>query len=134
MQRITLTLFSGCAIFLAAPGLLGLSTCTVQRRTREFGIRKAMGAGRRDILALLLWAFSKPVLWASLIAWPVSAWVMSRRLEGFAYRLPLGWWWLSLSTLMALALAQLTVGVHSVIAARASRGGTAPRVRPVPIC
>jgi putative ABC transport system permease protein len=119
MQRTTLTLFSGCAIFLAALGLLGLSTFTVQRRTREIGIRKAMGADTGDIMRLLLWSFSKPVLWASVVAWPVAAWLMHRWLEGFVYRVPLGWWWLPASTAIALLISLLTVSFHSFIAARA---------------
>jgi putative ABC transport system permease protein len=119
MQRTTLTLFSGCAIFLAALGLLGLSTYTMQRRTREIGIRKAMGANTGDVMRLLLWSFSKPVLWASLVAWPVTGWLMYRWLEGFVYRVPLGWWWLPASTAIALLISLLTVSFHSFVAARA---------------
>ena len=120
LQQRTLALFAGCAVFLAALGLFGLSIYTAQRRTREIGIRKVMGAGTPDIMAMLLWAFSKPVLWASLIAWPISAWLMHRWLEGFAYRVPLGWWWLPAATLAALAIALVTVSAHSYLVARAS--------------
>jgi putative ABC transport system permease protein len=119
LQKKTLSLFSGCAIFLAVLGLLGLSAWTVQRRTREIGIRKAMGAGTGDIMRMLLWSFSKPVLWASVLAWPLAAWLMYRWLGGFAYRVPLGWWWLPVATGIALTVALLTVSVHSLIAARA---------------
>lgn len=58
--------------------LFGLSIYTARRRTREFGIRKVMGASTGDIMRLLPWAFTKPVFWASLIAWPLTAWMMSR--------------------------------------------------------
>ena len=82
-----------------------------------------MGAGTRDIMALLLWAFSKPVLWASLIAWPLAAWLMHRWLEGFAYRVTLGWVWLPAATLAALAIALLTVSAHSYSVARRQPAG-----------
>jgi putative ABC transport system permease protein len=118
LQQKTLSLFAGCAVFLAALGLLGLSIYTAQRRTKEIGIRKVMGASTRDIMKLLLWAFSKPVLWASVMAWPVAAWLMHRWLEGFAYRVPLGWWWLPASSLIALGIALLTVSAHSAALAR----------------
>ncbi len=123
LQRKTLTLFAGCAVFLAALGLFGLSIYTAQRRTKEIGIRKVMGAGTADLMRLLLWAFSKPVLWASAIAWPVAAWVMHRWLEGFAYRVPLGWWWLPLASLIALGIALLTVSAHSYAVARQQPAG-----------
>jgi putative ABC transport system permease protein len=118
LQQKTLTVFAGCAVFLAALGLFGLSIYTAQRRTKEIGIRKVMGAGTSDIMRLLLWAFSKPVLWASLLAWPVAAWLMDRWLQGFAYRVPLGWWWLPIASVTALAIALLTVSVHSYAVAR----------------
>src|SRR5262249_29115956 len=59
-QRMVLTTLSAVAVFLAILGLFGLSIYTAQRRTKEIGIRKVMGAGTGDIMALLLWAFSKP--------------------------------------------------------------------------
>ena len=118
LQQKTLSLFTGCAVFLAALGLFGLSIYTAQRRTKEIGIRKVMGAGTADVMRLLLWAFSKPVLWSSLVAWPVAAWLMHRWLESFVYRVPLGWWWLPLSSLAALVIALLTVSAHSYAVAK----------------
>jgi putative ABC transport system permease protein len=123
LQQKTLSLFAGCAVFLAALGLFGLSIYTAQRRTREIGIRKVMGASTGDIMKLLLWAFSKPVLWASLIAWPVAAWLMQGWLEGFAYRVPLGWWWLPVASAASLAISLLTVSAHSYAVARQKPAG-----------
>ncbi len=117
-QRRVLGSLSGVAVFLACLGLFGLSIYTAQRRTKEIGIRKVMGAGTADIMRMLLWAFSKPVLWASLISWPVAAWLMHRWLSGFVYRVPLGWWWLPVASLVALLIAILTVSVHSYAVAR----------------
>jgi putative ABC transport system permease protein len=124
LQQKTLSLFAGCAVFLAALGLFGLSIYTAQRRTREIGIRKVMGASTGDIMKLLLWAFSKPVLWASLIAWPVAAWLMHEWLQGFAYRVPLGWWWLPAASLASLAISVLTVSAHSYAVARQQPAGS----------
>jgi putative ABC transport system permease protein len=118
LQQKTLTLFAGCAVFLASLGLFGLSIYTAQRRTKEIGIRKVMGAGTSDVMRMLLWAFSRPVLWASFIAWPVAAWVMLRWLDGFVYRVPLGWWWLPVASLTALVIALMTVSAHSYAVAR----------------
>ncbi len=118
-QRRVLGSLCGVAVFLACLGLFGLSIYTAQRRTREIGIRKVMGASTGDIMRLLLWAFSKPVFWASLIAWPLAAWMMGRWLDGFAYRVNLGWWLLPAATLLALAIALATVSAHSYLVARA---------------
>jgi putative ABC transport system permease protein len=117
-QRKVLTTLSGVAVFLAMLGLFGLSIYTAQRRTKEIGVRKVMGASTGDIMRLLLWAFSKPVFWASLLAWPLAAWAMNHWLAGFAYRVTLGWWWLPLATLAALVIALATVSVHSFAVAR----------------
>jgi putative ABC transport system permease protein len=124
LQQKTLSLFAACAILLAALGLFGLSIYTAQRRTREIGIRKVMGASTRDIMKLLLWAFTKPVLWASLIAWPVAAWLMHTWLEGFAYRVPLGWWWLPVASVVSLGISLLTVSAHSYAVARQQPAGS----------
>ena len=118
-QRSVLGSLCGVAVFLACLGLFGLSIYTAQRRTKEIGIRKVMGAATSDIMRLLLWAFSKPVIWGSLIAWPVAAWSMSRWLEGFVYRVDFGWWLLPVASLLALAVALTTVSAHSYLVARA---------------
>jgi putative ABC transport system permease protein len=111
-------LFSGLAIFLACLGLVGLSLSAAQRRTKEIGIRKALGASTRQILALLLWQLSRPVLLANLIAWPVAWWLMRRWLNGFAERIPLQPWLFPAAGLIALALALLSVGTLAYLVAR----------------
>ena len=63
-------------MIVACLGLFGLAAFTAERRTKEIGIRKVLGARTRDIVRLLAWQFSKPVIIANLIAWPVAWWVM----------------------------------------------------------
>jgi putative ABC transport system permease protein len=111
--------FAAVALLLAGLGLFGLAGFTVERRTREIGIRKAMGAETGDVTRLLLWQFAKPVLWANLIAWPVAGYIMYRWLLGFAYRVDLEPWLFVAASLVALAIAMLTVSTHSVLVARA---------------
>lgn len=79
--------FSGLAILIACLGLYGLASFTAERRTKEIGIRKVMGATVFDVVKLLVWQFSKPVLIANVIAWPISYYAMSIWLENFVYRI-----------------------------------------------
>jgi putative ABC transport system permease protein len=105
-------------VLLAVFGLSGLAAAAVARRTREIGIRKALGANTGDVLRLLLWQFSKPVVWANLIAWPVAAYLMHRWLAGFAYRIELPVWLFPVAALVALAIALATVTAQSLAVAR----------------
>ncbi|MFG5408478.1 FtsX-like permease family protein [Piscinibacter sakaiensis] len=77
-------LFAGLAVALCAVGVYGLAVFTAERRTREIALRKLLGARVRDILALLLWQFSRPVLLAIVLAAPLWAWVAARWLDRFA--------------------------------------------------
>ncbi|TWB45747.1 ABC transporter permease [Nitrospirillum pindoramense] len=105
--------FSGLAIVIAALGLFGLASFTAERRTKEIGLRKVLGAGVADIVRLLVWQFSKPVLVANLIAWPI-AWIAMRHwLEGFADRVSLNPLLFVASGLSALMVAWATVGLHA---------------------
>ena len=106
-------------MFIACLGLFGLAADAAERRTKEIGVRKAMGASSRNIVVLLLKSFTRPVLWANLIAWPVSWWAMDRWLSGFAYRITLAPWIFLAASAAALAIATLTVAAHAVRVARA---------------
>lgn len=79
--------FSGLAILIACLGLYGLASFTAERRTKEIGIRKVMGASVFDVVRLLVWQFSKPVIIANLIAWPIAYYAMNIWLENFVYRI-----------------------------------------------
>jgi putative ABC transport system permease protein len=84
-----LAVFVGSAVFLACLGLIGIAISTAERRTKEIGIRKTMGASTGEIVALLLWQFAMPMLWADFMAWPLAGWLMRRWLDGFAYHVTL---------------------------------------------
>jgi putative ABC transport system permease protein len=111
---------SACiAVFIACLGLFGLAAFNAERRTKEIGVRKALGASRSDIVRMLLWQFTQPVLWANLIAWPVGAYAMHRWLERFAYRTEIHSWMLLGASSLAIAIALATVVTHAVAVARA---------------
>ncbi len=110
--------FAGVAALLACLGLFGLSLAAAGQRIKEIGVRKAMGAESRQIVALLLWQFSRPVLLANLIAWPVAFWLMRRWLSEFPYHIDLQWWVFALGSAAMLLIALATVGGQALAAAR----------------
>ena len=114
-------IFSAFAIFVATLGLFGLASFTTERRTKEIGIRKVMGASVKDIVVLLTTDFTKLVVLANLIAWPVAYFFMNDWLQRFAYRAPFGEWaWLFVaSAVIALAVAWLTIALQAGKAATA---------------
>jgi putative ABC transport system permease protein len=114
--------FAILAIAIASLGLYGLASFTAERRTREIGIRKVMGARVRDIVSLLAWQFSVPVLLANAIAWPVAWYLTTGWLEAFHYRIGTGF---VISAALAagvisLLIAWLTVAGRAVSVARAN--------------
>jgi putative ABC transport system permease protein len=113
-------LFVGVAIFIACLGLFGLASFTAERRTREIGVRKVFGARTRDIVLLLLWQFSVPVLAANLIAWPVAWYYLRHWLESYADRIALNPLYFLAAGIVALTIAWMTVIAHTLLVARAS--------------
>ncbi len=114
-----LAVFAAVGVVLACLGLLGLAGAAAERRTREVGIRKALGAGTKDIMRMLLWQFSKPILWANLLAWPVSALLLMRWLEGFADHVVLSPLIFVGAGALALVIALVTVAGYALVIARA---------------
>ena len=106
--------FSGFAMVIGCLGLIGLSAYTAERRTKEIGIRKALGASTFDVSRLLIWQFAKPVLLSNLLAWPIAWLLMRRWLDGFAYRNDLGAAPFLLAGLGAIAIAIATTTFHAV--------------------
>jgi putative ABC transport system permease protein len=119
-RGIVFAVFAVLAIFVASLGLFGLAAFAAERRTKEIGIRKVFGATVRDIVKLLAWQFSKPVVIANLIAWPVAWWVMRDWLNGFDARVTLGPEPFVLAGLVALVIAIGTVAGHAIRVARAN--------------
>jgi putative ABC transport system permease protein len=118
-QGLVIAVCAGLAIFIACIGLFALAAFTTERRTKEIGVRKAMGASTLDVVRLLLWQFVQPVLWANLIAWPAAWWVMNRWLQGFAYRVELPVWLFAAAMALAAVIALVTVSYQSFMVARA---------------
>jgi putative ABC transport system permease protein len=108
------TVFSVIAAFIAALGIYGLSALAVEHGAAGVGVRKTFGASRSDILRLLLWQFIAPVLLASILAWPISWWVMRRWLEGFAYHIELSPWTLLVASASAIGVALIAVLGHAL--------------------
>ena len=107
------------AALIGIVGLWGLASFNTARRVREIGIRKTLGASQSDIVRLLVGQFLQPVLIANLIAWPLAYLVMSRWLAGFSDRIDLSPWFFIGASVIALAIAVLTVIGQSLRAARA---------------
>jgi putative ABC transport system permease protein len=99
-------------------GLFGLAAFTAQRRTKEIGIRKVLGASTSRIVRLLVWQFSRPVILANIIAWPIAWWVMRDWLNGFDARIALGPIPFLVAGALALLIAIGTIGAHSFRVAR----------------
>ncbi|WP_155264548.1 ABC transporter permease [Sphingomonas segetis] len=112
--------FSLLAVIIGCLGLFGLAAFTAQRRTKEIGIRKVLGARTRDIVRLLVWQFSRPVIIANVIAWPIAWWLMRDWLNGFDQRIPLTPVPFLAAGAIALGIAIATVVGHAVKVARAN--------------
>jgi len=111
--------FSVLAVFVAGLGLFGLSAFVAEQRTKEIGIRKTLGATVTGVSLLLAGQFTKWVLAANLVAWPLGYYFMHRWLQKFAYRAALTPWPFLLTSLFVFAFALLTVSYQTVKAATA---------------
>ena len=109
--------FAGIAVLIALLGLVGLAAHAAVSRTKEIGIRKALGGDRRAITGLLLWQFSKPVLLANVIAWPVAYYAMSAWLNGFAQRVGLDAWMFAAAGGVTVAVAVAAVVMQTWVMA-----------------
>ena len=101
-QFTVLAVLAGIAVLIALLGLFGLLAHVIAGRRKEISLRKVLGAEKTDILKLFLWQFSRPVLVAVVIAWPLAWMLASRWLDGFAYRIDLSLWLFLIAALLAL--------------------------------
>ena len=101
--------FSGLAIAIGCLGLVGLMSFAVERRTKEVGVRKILGASEANVMRLLTRDFVVPVLFANLIAWPLAYLALDAWLETYAYRVDINLFWFALAGTVALVIAMAAV-------------------------
>ncbi|HZG23951.1 MAG TPA: FtsX-like permease family protein, partial [Chitinophagaceae bacterium] len=112
--------FAALAIIISCLGLFGLAAYTAERRTKEIGIRKVLGASSAGLAGLLSKEFLLLVCLSCLVAFPLAWWVMFRWLQDFEYRIEISWWIFLLAGLAAVIIALVTVSFQAIKAAMAN--------------
>lgn len=112
--------FAVVAVIISSLGLLGLTAFTAERRSKEIGVRKVLGAEIWRIVLLLSGDFTKMVLVALVIGLPISYFIAQQWLQGFAFGISLDIWYFALAGALMLSIAWLTVGLQTFKAARAN--------------
>jgi putative ABC transport system permease protein len=112
--------FTLLSILVASLGLFGLAAYTAERRTREIGVRKVLGASVKGIVVMLSKEYIRLVFIAAVISFPIAWWSMSKWLENFAYRTSISWWVFAAAALSALIIALATVSFQAINAALAN--------------
>jgi len=113
-------ILAGLAIFISCLGLFGLASHSAEKRVKEIGVRKVLGASVQNITLLLSGNFLKLVLIANLIAWPLAWYGVHKWLQTFAYRIDIQWWIFVVAGLVSILIAFCTVSVQSIKAAIAN--------------
>jgi len=117
-MRSLFAIFAAISIFLSCLGLYGLSSFMAERRTKEIGIRKAMGARSWQIVTLFSWDALKWVLISNLIAWPIAWLYMNQWLKDFAYKARISPWIFLLTGFIVLLISLVTLSFQALKAAR----------------
>ena len=112
--------FSFIAIFIASLGVLGLSSFTAQKKTKEIGIRKVLGASVRNIIYMLSKRFLKLVILSSIIALPIAWFAMTKWLSNFAYKVNIGIGTFFTAVAIALIITFFTISYQAIKAAKAN--------------
>ena len=110
--------FSVLSIIVSCLGLFGLATFATQKRVKEIGVRKVLGASVTGIVSMLSKDFLKLVAISSVIAFPVAWWAMHQWLQNFAYHAAVSWWIFLLAAVLAVAIALATISFQAIKAAR----------------
>jgi len=110
-------IFSVVSIIVSCLGLFGLATFAAQKRIKEIGVRRVLGASATGIIALLAEDFLKLVAVALIIAFPVAWWIMGKWLDNYVYRISISWWMFALAGILALLVALFTVSSQAIKAA-----------------
>lgn len=116
MQSIFIV-FSCFSIFVACLGLFGLAAFTAEVRTKEIGIRKVLGASTKNVILLLSNEFTKWVLLANIIAWPLAWFFMNKWMQNFVFKADIGWPIFIISGILALVIAVFTFSFQAIKAA-----------------
>jgi putative ABC transport system permease protein len=111
-------IFSGLAIFLACLGLFAMASFIAERKTKEIGVRKVLGAPVGNIIFMLSKEFTQWVVVANLIAWPAAWFFLKKWLTNFAYRIEIEWYYFVTGALFALLIALVTILTHTLKTAR----------------
>jgi putative ABC transport system permease protein len=109
--------FAGLAIFISCLGLFGLAAYTAERRIKEIGIRKVLGASVSELAGLLSKDFLQLVGISCVIAFPVAFWALHKWLESYQYRVDINWWVFAIAGILAMLIALATVSFQAVKAA-----------------
>ena len=117
-QAAIFAVFVAVAVLIGCLGLFGLAVFTAERRTKEIGVRKVSGARTADIMKLMMWRISIPVLAANLVAWPVAYYYLRQWLEHYAYRISLNPTYFLGAGAVALFIAWATVYANTLRLAR----------------
>jgi ABC-type antimicrobial peptide transport system permease subunit len=112
--------FAGLAIIISCLGLFGLASYTAERKTKEIGIRKVLGASVSGVVGLLSGEFIKLVLLANFIAWPIAWYLTNKWLQDFAYKINIGYSIFILAGVVSILITLLTVSFHAIKAATAN--------------
>ena len=110
-------IFALLAIVITCLGLFGLAAYTAERRTKEIGVRKVLGASVTGIAGLLSKDFLKLVILSSLISFPVAWWLMHNWLQNYAYRIEISWWIFIVAAALAIVIALFTISFQAIRAA-----------------
>jgi len=111
------SVFAVLAIIISCLGLFGLAAYTAERRTKEIGIRKVLGASAQGLAGLLSKDFIQLVAISCLIAFPVAWWMMHNWLQDYEYRVEISWWIFIAAGLLAIFIALITVSFQAIRAA-----------------
>lgn len=108
------TYFAVLAVLISCLGLFGLVSYATEQRTKEIGIRKALGASVQNLFLLLTYDFTRLVLFSLVVSIPLGWYVMSQWLENYAYRIDLSIWVFAISATLAMFIALVTVSYQSI--------------------
>lgn len=117
-------LLAGLVIFIATLGVFGLASFMAEKRTREIGIRKVLGASKSQLVRMVSGEFVYLILIANLIAWPLAWYLLDRWLSHFAYHTQINIWYFLFAGLLALSITYCITGIKALLAARANPAET----------